>query len=72
MIFGFAVIGHLAKRILHVSISIEHSTLIARDQFPLCCLREIFLSDQLAAVEDRLQQIGTKVPGETWSHVEAR
>src|ERR1700722_8362763 len=60
----FAVVGHLAKRILHISISIEHRALIARDQFSFGCLCEVFLSTELAAVEDRLQEIHTEVPGE--------
>ena len=63
MNLGVAVVGHLAKCVFHISISIEHGTLITRDQLLLCCLREVVLPQQLAAVEDCLQEIRTKVPG---------
>jgi len=53
MNLGLPVVRHLAERIFHIGISIEHGTLITRDQFLLCCLREVFLSKQLVAVEDR-------------------
>jgi hypothetical protein len=54
VIAGVAIVLYLVQRSLHVAISAEDSTLIARDQFLLRCSREISLPHQLSAIEDGL------------------
>src|SRR5580692_3579052 len=49
MIFGLAIVRDLAERVLYIRIGIEDRALITCDQLPLCRLREVLLTNQLAA-----------------------
>lgn len=58
MAFRAAGVGCLRQRKFHIGIGIERGTLIGGHEFLLCGLCQVFLSGQLAAVEDGLQQAG--------------